>query len=461
MTQGAHAAAPPPAGPPPDPESAAQALDDLDQLLQRIPGAARLAGEVRDLRALLVSARPPRVAAVGRRGSGKSALANALLGRPVLAEGAVEDTTQSPNGVDLRVGGRVLRRLDTPGLRAGGETGRTETVAKALERERPDVVLVCVRATQVDAGVDEDLKEVKALLAKVRTMAGVAPAVIGVVTRVDELPAETTDRQPPYDADPVRREALEAAVAAFRSHLARHDIAVRAVVAVGAYQRFEADQRVTDWRWNLPALGLALFEALPREAQMEAARALEHGRTIRRRVAMRIVGTATSVAMVVGATPLPVADLALLLPLQGAMLTGVVYASGRPLGTRAVSEWLGAMGLGVGAGLSLREAVRAVLKLIPGLGATLAGAVAASGTWALGIAAVRYFIDGVTVATSRAAFDDALKGGAPPEAARKAEAEAEAEGRAETETEPVPSAPGADAPKVPPAGDKPGSDDGA
>ncbi len=415
MTQGADAPAPPPAGPPHDPEAAARALDDLDQLLQRIPGASKLANEVRDLRALLVSARPPRVAAVGRRGSGKSALANALLGRPVLAEGAVEDTTQSLAGVDLRVGGRVLHWLDTPGLRAGGEAGRTEAVARALERARPDVVLVCVRATQVDAGVDEDLAEVKALLTKVRTLGGAPPAVLGVVTRVDELPAGTPDREPPYDADPARRAALEAAVEALGGHLKRHEIAARAVVAVGAYQRFEADTRVTDWRWNLQAFSIALFEALPREAQLEAARALEQGWVIRRRVAMRIVGTATSVALVVGATPLPVADLAFLLPLQGAMLTGVVYASGRPLGPRAVTEWLGAMGLGVGAGLSLREAVRAALKLVPGLGATLAGAVAASGTWALGTAAVRYFIDGVSVAASRKAFDEALRGGAPAE----------------------------------------------
>lgn len=414
MTHGADAPAPPPAGPPHDPDAAAHALDDLDQLLQRIPGAARLAAEVRDLRALLVAARPARVAAVGRRGAGKSALANALLGKPLLPEGPVVDTTQKPAGVDLRVAGRVLRWLDTPGLRAGGDGHRTRDVAQALEAERPDVVLVCVRATQVDVGVDEDLVAVKALLAGVRTLSGAAPAVLGVVTRVDELPSSSGARCPPA-GDAVREAAARAAVTALRDHLLRHGIAPRAVLAVGAYQRFEGDTRVVDWRINLSALTTALHEALPREAQLEAARALEQAWVVRRRVAMRMVGASTSVAMVVGATPLPVADLALLLPLQGAMLTGVVYASGRPLGPRAVSEWLGAMGLGVGAGLSLREAVRGALKLVPGLGLTLAGAVAATGTWALGVAAVRYFIDGASVAASRTAFDEALKSGAPPE----------------------------------------------
>ena len=57
--------------------------------------------------------------------------------------------------------------------------------------------------------------------------------------------------------------------------------------------------------------------------------------------------------------------------------------------------------------------MRALLKLIPGFGATVSGAVAATGTWALGKAAIRYFIDGASLEESRAAFDDAVKGGAP------------------------------------------------
>jgi len=52
--------------------------------------------------------------------------------------------------------------------------------------------------------------------------------------------------------------------------------------------------------------------------------------------------------------------------------------------------------------------------VVPGIGATIAGAIAGTGTWALGVAAVRYFIDGGTIESSRAVFDDALKQGAPP-----------------------------------------------
>ncbi len=405
---------PPTAEPGKDDRDTAQALDDVEELLKRIPGARRLVTEVQDLRALLVDRRPPRIAVVGRRGVGKSSLANALLGVEVAPVGAVEDTTAAPGWYDVTTDGKAIRWLDTPGLRAGAEPSRREVVERALRAERPDVVLLLVKASQVDAGIDEDLDEARALLTAVAVDRKAPPPVIAVLTKVDEL-AGARVKAPPFDADTARRENIAAAVTLLRSHLDRVKLEVKDVVPVATWQRFKDGARVTDWRWNLETLGAVIFEALPNNAQVEAARALERGRVMRRRVAMRIVGTATSVSVVIGATPLPVADLALLLPLQSAMLTSLVYVSGRGLGPRAVSEWLGAMGLNVSSALGLREAARAALKLIPGIGATISGAVAGTGTWALGVAAVRYFIDGGTAEASRAAFDDAVRDGPPPD----------------------------------------------
>lgn len=394
----------------PDPETA-KALDDLEDLLKRIPGASKFVKDVRDLRDLLVNRRPPRIAVLGRRGSGKSSLANALLGAEVAPVGAVEDTTRVAGWYDITTRGHALRWLDTPGLRAGAEPERRAEVERALRDEAPDVVLVLVKATQVDAGIDEDLAEVKALLDALKDKSA-APRVVAVVARVDEL-APARVKTPPYDEDPTKRQNIQDAVAVLKGHFERASIAAAAVVPVAAYQRFKDGARVADWRWNLEALAEAIFEGLPRTAQVEAARAFERSQDIRRRLAKGLVGTATSVSVVVGATPLPVADLALLIPLQTLMLTSVVYISGRPFGARAVAEWLGGLGLSVSAGLGLREAVRALLKLIPGFGATVSGAVAATGTWALGKAAIRYFIDGASLEESRAAFDEAVQGGAP------------------------------------------------
>lgn len=100
---------------------------------------------------------------------------------------------------------------------------------------------------------------------------------------------------------------------------------------------------------------------------------------------MRFVGTATSIAVVIGATPLPFADAAVLLPLQSLMLTAIAYVSGggrwdRPGGERLART----LGLNVGAALGMRELVRAVLKVVPGVGGPLSGAVAGRAPGCLG-----------------------------------------------------------------------------
>lgn len=397
---------------PPDPHETARHLDDIEELLSRIPGARKLINEIRELRALLVERRTPRIACVGRRGAGKSSLANGLIGASVLEVGSARDTTQTPRWVDVTDGPRALRWFDTPGLRAADPDARRKEVSRALRSELPDVLVFACRATEVDAGIDEDLDDLIAVRRAAADAHGKLPPLVAAVTKVDELAPQHV-KEPPYDRDPTKRERIDEAVATLREHLSRKGLGDVKVVPVATYLRDEDGARAVDWRWNLNALSSAIFDALPQPAQVEAARAFEQAHALRRRVAMRFVGTATSVAVVVGATPLPFADLAVLLPLQTAMLTGVVYASGRPLGPRAAGEWLGGIGLNVSAAVGLREAVRAVLKVVPGIGATLSGAVAGTGTWALGVAAVRYFVDGVSLQRSREVFDQALKDGAP------------------------------------------------
>jgi uncharacterized protein (DUF697 family) len=79
-----------------------------------------------------------------------------------------------------------------------------------------------------------------------------------------------------------------------------------------------------------------------------------------------------------------------------------------------VSEWLASLGVNVGAGVALREGARAMIKLLPGIGTSISGAVAASGTWALGMSAMAYFIDDAPLEAARKAYEEARRA-APPE----------------------------------------------
>ncbi|MFL6531678.1 MAG: hypothetical protein ACJ8KX_14520, partial [Chthoniobacterales bacterium] len=67
----------------------------------------------------------------------------------------------------------------------------------------------------------------------------------------------------------------------------------------------------------------------------------------------------------------------------------------------AATEFVGALGVNVGAGMMLREGARAVLKFFPGWGNVVCGMVAGAGTYALGRAAIVYFLEGFTLKEAR------------------------------------------------------------
>ena len=93
--------------------------------------------------------RPPVVVAWGRTNIGKSTLLNALARRAVALSGDAPGVTRDHVGVELDLGGLVVRYIDTPGLDApGGEQGADRT---AMERAgalagSADLLLLCVDA---------------------------------------------------------------------------------------------------------------------------------------------------------------------------------------------------------------------------------------------------------------------------------------------------------------------------
>jgi uncharacterized protein (DUF697 family)/predicted GTPase len=389
---------------------ASQALADLEAVLLRIDGLRRLSDDLRAIRALVIEGRAPRVAVVGRRGAAKSSIANALLGAEALQTGAIEDTAKAPAWLDLSHRGRKVRWIDTPGLRAGGSPERGDQVAQLLAKDPPDVLLLCVRATQVDAGIDDDLDDVRSILTAIEAKAKPKPPVLAVVTRVDDL-APPIPKNPPFFGE--KKVNIEKACDVLRKHLERAGIATKAIVPVSTYLKYFADGSIAiDWRYNMDVLADAVFDALPVEAQADAAVAFEASRLLRRKVARRIVQGTSSVAFFVGAAPIP-HDLLLLTPLQGVMVFGVSLLADRNSRARLVAEWSAGMGLNVGAGVALRAGARALIKLVPGFGMAISGGVAAAGTWALGMAAIRYFVDGASIDDTRKEFEAVKRAGIP------------------------------------------------
>ncbi len=133
-----------------------------------------------------------------------------------------------------------------------------------------------------------------------------------------------------------------------------------------------------------------LAQELPNEARVEMIR-ISRDRQAQAQVAQMLVKSTSAICTAVGAQPIPLADLPILTALQLAMVSGIMYISGRERSMRAATEFVGALGVNLGAGMVLREGARAVLKFFPGWGNVVCGMVAGAGTYARGPGRDRLF----------------------------------------------------------------------
>jgi uncharacterized protein (DUF697 family) len=143
-----------------------------------------------------------------------------------------------------------------------------------------------------------------------------------------------------------------------------------------------------------------LAEQLPNQAKIEMIR-ISRDREAQHHVAQMLIKSTTAICTAIGAQPIPLADLPILTSLQVAMVSGIMYISGRERSFRAATEFIAALGANVGAGMLLREGARAILKFFPGWGNVVCGMVAGAGTYAIGRAASAFFIGGVSLRDAR------------------------------------------------------------
>lgn len=333
-------------------------LDQLARVLDRVPLVSSIKNDLSGLRTLLLHRRPPRIAALGLAGSGRSSLLRALIERQPIATPLHAD---HGDWVHLDHEGASVHWLE---IDVDDEAARAQW-KQALEKELPDLVFLTIEPNNLD-DANRIIARAESLLADLPE--GASPLrVFPLLTHADLIGQGVAD--------------IESARVSFEAKLETAGIASdppRAVSAISGH--------------GLQGLSEAVILALPEEARLEAARALTRATEARVRLGNEIVQACTAVSVTVGLTPIPFSDMALLGPLQAMMVSALAYLSGRGWGKKTAAEWLGSLGVVGGLGLGLRFSAQTIAKFVPLAGNVVSAGVAGAGTTAMGQSAIKYFL---------------------------------------------------------------------
>ncbi|MFS0887461.1 GTPase family protein [Peribacillus frigoritolerans] len=368
------------------------------------------------LKTMTVDAREPRIALVGRRGSGKSSLINAMFGQERQYVSSVKSGTGRgkwlwyPSDAEPKI-----RLLDSRGLgesEAPTEEFEEDTpldeLIKAVTEEQPDVFLFLIKAKEADSRIEEDLQELNKLRKIVKENHHYDVPVICVVTQVDELDPPHY-KQVPFDANPKKKKNIDEAIALMSKRFKDSEIPLLNIIPTCSYIDFDESGNIEyDMRWNIDLLSDYLIEALPSEAKLKTAKAMQ-SQFVKKKFARTIVGTFTAIAGLIGAEPIPFADFPILTGIQGLMIVVIGFIADKEINTKTASEFIAALGINVGIGLLVREGVRAAVRFIPGAGLVVSGAVAGAVTYGIGQAAIAYFLENKNIDQAKEAYKNANK----------------------------------------------------
>jgi uncharacterized protein (DUF697 family) len=383
-------------------EAVTGALPDAARrwLRDRVLGAA-----VGEIEKLVTESRPPVLYVLGRSGHGKSSLINALARRKVAEVDDIRPRTAVAVPYTIRFE-EVFAEwqvydsrgiFDTTAPEGAAGVDAVEQLLADVAEFRPDVILHVVAAPEART-LSNDFAVLDRVQARLARETGTAAPALMVLTKVDVL---GDPRAWPLEAHPgkaglvkqlldyVARDVLGATP----DRLDRNDGLAGYAIASGGYIGVVPVCARQDDEWNLEHLADFIGRHIPESALLDYCQGLQRREQLRR-VSTAVTRRFATTASGVGAAPVPIADIAVLTPLQLLLVAFIAGLSCRPFSLQTAREYMGAAGLNVGAAFGARETVRALARVVPTVGSIASGAIAGATTYGIGRAAEAYFFAG-------------------------------------------------------------------
>jgi uncharacterized protein (DUF697 family)/predicted GTPase len=314
----------------------------------------------------------------GRTGVGKSTLINSIFQGNFATTGQGRPVTQHTR--EITKDGIPLSIFDTRGLEMADFSSTMKSLRSFIsdrhhdrdQRRHIHVAWVCV---------EEDLRRVEQAETALAAMLAEFMPVVGVVTKA------RSDK-------------------GFRAEVQRLLPHVKNVIRVRAIPE-ELDDGHSLLPMGLVELVQLTMELFPEGQKRAFVASQKADLALKRQRSHLIVGTAATSAAGIGAAPIPFADAALILPIQLAMVAGITATYGLSFSEGFLTSLVG---ITVGGGVSTytgRAIVGGLLKLIPGAGSVVGGAISAATAAAITTAFGEAYISALDVLFAK-------HGGEPP-----------------------------------------------
>ena len=408
--------------------------DMLDDLPFFVPKSTKkmlkkYLGQDKELEALMESIstqRPPRLLIAGDRGVGKSALVNALCRArivgtsPYVAEDATDTPTYDPDAHQYnekfeghsRYGNNKVNDIDIYACKRGDETEieifetstyKTDEKVTQIINFKPDAAILLLDSSR-NVDIHSQLEFFEDLKKEIKDKSGDKLPLIVAITKVDEASDQTYEElvsegemgmKIALSID-VDRNQLRESLSRYRGAILAHGNIVDEIVALSSLNLYNFDElrRIIENVMVDPNAQMG-FRVTFRLSEVLSG------------VSNRLVKLFSGMAAVIALTPIPVADLYVLLILQGLMVALIARLSGRDVNLKTGIEFILSLGGVTLAGFGLRTVAQQAAKFanfLPFAGSAISSTIAATGTNAIGKAAVAHFISDLPLRKTKSLF---------------------------------------------------------